>query len=204
MPYNGYGGGTGAAQVLSPEAFCFILDTDSGERVEFQLMPEAISESKSAMYNEIAIIGRSLPLLGYAGSGSRTMGLGLSFAALFPEGKYSPKWVEEQTRWLESKVYPNYEDGFVFPPPRLLVVVGKAVGLQCIMTSVSTTWLGPWSVADQDAYAFRSQVDMQFQEYGMNEDAAGHPHDADDAKDGKNQSFERGGGTRYVDIPIGV
>jgi hypothetical protein len=199
-----YTGGQSAARVLSPEAFCFILDTDSGERVEFQLMPESISESKSAMYNEVPIIGRSLPLLGYANSSARTMGIGLSFAALFAEGKYSPSWVEEQVRWLESKVYPIYEDGYVFPPPRLLVVVGKAIGLQCIMNSVNTTWLGPWSVANQDAYAFRAQVDIQFQEYGMNEDAAGHPFDADDAKEGKNQSFERGGGTFYVDIPTGV
>lgn len=200
-----YTGSSGAARVLSPEAFCFVLDTDSGERVEFQLMPESISESKSAMYNEIPIIGRSLPLLGYAHSSSRTMGLGLTFAALYGEGRYSPKWIEEQVRWLESKVYPDYEDGFVFPPPRLLVAVGKALSMQCVMVSVNTTWLGPWSADDQDAYAFRAQVDMQLQEYGMNEDAAGHPHGAKEAKEGKNQSsYDRGGGTRYVDIPFGV
>ena len=200
-----YTGGQGSAKVLSPEAFCFILDIDSGERVEFQHMPEAISESKSAMYNEVPLVGRSLPLLGYANSSSRTMGLGLTFAALYAEGRYSPKWIEEQVRWLESKVYPIYEDGFVYPPPRLLVVVGKAIGLQCVMTSVNTTWLGPWSVANDDAYAFRAQLDMQFQEFGMNEDSVGHPHDADDARQGINQaSHDRGGGTTYADIPLVV
>jgi len=201
-----YTGGQSSARVLSPEAFCFILDSDSGERVEFQLMPEAISESKSATYNEIPIIGRSLPLLGYANSTSRSMGLGLTFAALYAEGKYSPSWIEQQIRWLESKVYPIYADGFMYPPPRLFVVVGKAIGLQCVMTSVNTTWLGPWSVANQEAYAFRAQIDMQFQEYGMNEDAIGHPFDADDAKEGKNQNLNLGFNNTpaYVDIPLGV
>ena len=198
----GYEGNVQHARVVSPEAYCLILDIDHGDRLEFQLMPDIISENKSAFYNETPIIGRSLPLLGYSSSSARTMGLSLNFVALTSEGKYSPKWVREQVRWLEAKVYPIYEDGFVYPPPRLLVVVGKALGLQCVMTSVNTTWMGPWAISDAEASPFRAQVDCQFQEYGMNEDDIGHPHDHEEARSEYNQKFEPGTSNSYVDIPL--
>lgn len=200
----GYGGDFGRSTVLSPEAFCFLLDIDNGDRLEFQLMPDSISESKAAMYNEVPIVGRSLPILGYATSSSRQIALSLNFAATHAEGKYSPQWVIQQVRWLESKVYPSYEDGFVYPPPRMLLVIGAAIGMQVIMTSYNTSWMNPWRAEDNRAYAMRAQVDIQLQEYGANQDEAGHPHDHEDAKSGANQTFEQGEGTAYVDIPLGV
>jgi hypothetical protein len=199
-----YDGGRGHARVLSPEAYCFILDLDGDDRLEFQLMPDIISENKSAMYHEVPIVGRSLPLLGYGSSTSRAMGLSLQFTATHPSGKYSPEWIVEQVRWLESKVYPEYEDGFVYPPHRLLVVVGVAIGMQAVMTSVNTAWMGPWAFTESTATPFRAQVDCQFQEYGMNEDEIGHPHDHAQAKSGENQRFEQSGSTQYVDIPLVV
>jgi len=199
-----YDGGQGHARVLSPEAYCFIYDLDNDNRLEWQLMPEAISENKSAMYHEVPIVGRSLPLLGYGSSSSRSMGLSLQFTATNREGKYSPEWVVKQVRWLEAKVYPEYEDGFTYPPPRLLVVAGVAIGLQCVMVSVNTTWMGPWAFTDAVATPFRAQVDCQFQEYGANEDEVGHPNSHTEALEGKNQRWEESGATQYVDIPLGV
>ncbi|RLC67141.1 MAG: hypothetical protein DRH97_05310 [Chloroflexi bacterium] len=190
------------ASVLTPESYCFILDLDNQETLSFQLMPEVVSESKSAQYNEIPIIGRSLPHLGYSSSSSRVMGLSLNFVATHGEGKYSPKWVKEQVRWLEAKVYPDYEDGFSYPPHRLLVVVGEAIGLQCVMTSCSTTWMGPWAFDDTTAKPFRAQMDCQFQEFGMNDGESQHPHDHDEAQAGTNQMTYRAEGQQYVDIPL--
>lgn len=206
MANNGFDGSTGHAQVLTPESYCFILDLDdpTGEHstLNFQLMPEVISESKSAQYNEIPIIGRSLPHLGYSASTSRVIGLSLTFAATHKEGKYSPLWVKDQVRWLESQVYPDYDDGFSYPPHRLLVVIGEAVGMQCVMTSVSTSWMGPWAFDDSIARAFRAQVDCQFQEFGVNDGESQHPHDHGEALASTNQMTYRAQGAQYVEIPL--
>jgi hypothetical protein len=205
----GYGGGKAVATYLSSEAFCFLLDIDSeaGDRVSFQLMPEVISESKSANYAEIPIVGRSLPQLGYANSSSRVTNLSLQFVALQREGKYTAEWVEQQVRWLEAKVYPRYIDDWTFPPPRLLLVVGEAMGMQCVMTSCSTSWMGPWdATTGRQARPFRAQVDIGLQELGKNDNEHGHPFGHDAAVSGKNQIREPGSSdaSPYVSIPLVV
>jgi len=201
---SGYGGDRSAARVLSPEAYCFILDLDSDDqdRLEFQLMPEAFVDTKSAVYNETPIIGRSLPLLGYSHSTSRTIGLSLQFASLNPTGSYSPSWVREKISWLESKIYPVYEEGFVYPPHRLLLSIAESVGMQVVMTSCSTTWMGPWAVNEYGAQAFRAQADCQFQEYGANDGT--RPYSFADAIEGKHNTFGAKGTTIYFDIPLSV
>jgi hypothetical protein len=203
----GYSGGKPVATYLSSEAFCFLLDIDSeaGDRVSFQLMPEVISESKSANYAEIPIVGRSLPQLGYANSSSRVTNLSLQFVALQREGKYTAEWVENQVRWLEAKVYPRYIDDWTFPPPRLLLVVGQAMGMQCVMTSCTTSWMGPWDATNgRQALAFRAQVDIGLQEIGQNNNEHGHPFGHDAAVSGKNQIREPGNSDAapYVSIPL--
>jgi hypothetical protein len=209
MPYTG---NQSIATFLSPEAYCFILDIDEGvgNKLEIQLMPDAITETKAAIYNEIPIIGRSLPFLGYAGSTSRQTGLSISFAALHSPGAgyYTVDWVEKQVRWLESKVYPVYRGNFTFPPHRLLVIIGQAIRMQAVMTSCTTSWQGPWDAFGADdqtagkAYSMRATVDCQFQEYGMNDNAAGHPHDTYDALEGRNQAAADSGQGQYIEIPI--
>jgi len=204
-----YDGDRSHARVASPEAFCFIIDTLRDDRLEFQLMPEAISETKTAHYNEIPILGRSLPLVGYSSSSSRQIGLSLSFVALNSMesgGKYTADWVKKKVRWLESKTYPQYEDGLVFPPPLLLLVVGGVIGLSCIMTNCTTTWMGPWDLKLSPVMPFRANVEVTFQEVGMNDGAYEHPHDHEDAINSKNQWGPQGSSDTptYVDIPLGI
>jgi hypothetical protein len=200
----GYGGYEQAARVLSPEQYCFLInkETNSSDRLEFQLMPDAISENKSAMYNEIPIIGRSLPLLGYSSSSSRMVSLSLRFVSLNEEGngKYSPRWVEEQVRWLESKVYPRYEGAITYPPPRLDLFIGYALGMQCIMQSYNTTWMGPWAISEGGvARPFQAMVDIQLQEYGQNNDQ--YPYGHASAESGDNQLRPVSKSDPYVQIP---
>lgn len=196
---------TSGSTVLSPEAFCFIVDLDnrqSPERLHFQLMPDTITESKSANYEEIPIIGRSLPLLGYTNSTARQVSLSLSFAALKRDGEYSPEGILKKVRWLESKVYPHYDGIWVLPPHRLLLVIGKALAMTCVMSSCTTTHMKPWNVAGVDARPFRVQVDCSFIEWGENDDQYGHPHGHDQAISGENQPFQSGEGDVFYDIPF--
>lgn len=204
-----YEGDKSHARVLSPEAFCFIIDMATDDRLEFQLMPDAISETKTAIYNEVPILGRSLPLLGYSSSTSRQMGLALNFVALNSlksGGKYTVAWVKDQVRWLESKVYPEYVDGFVFPPPLLLLVIGGVIGTTVVMNSCTTTWMGPWDVSTGAAMPFRASVEVQFQEWGLNDGPTNHPHDHTDAKESKNQwgPQDKTSAPIFIDIPLGI
>lgn len=210
----GYGGNEKFAKVLSSEAHCFLIDIRNKDRLGFQLMPENISESKAAIYNEIPIVGRSLPLLGYAGSTSRSIALGLSFVALNRPGAgpYDTAFVRKQVRWLEAKVYPIYNGGFTFPPPLLWLEIGQALAMQCVMTAVTTSWFGPWDHVNEGAEgaakgasSFRATVDCQFQEYGINDGDSKHPHGHEEAKTGANQQLGREaypGGAQYIEIPL--
>lgn len=206
---RGPGGDRAHATVLSPEAYCFIVDLDSDdqERLEFQLMPDMFADTKAAVYNEIAIIGRSLPLLGYSHSTSRTIGLSIQFAALTrPDknggGKYTPSWIRDRVSWLEAKIYPVYSDGFVYPPHRLLLSMAESVGMQVVMTSCSTSWTGPWAVDSYGAQAFRAQVDCQFQEYGANDGT--RPYGNNDAREGLHNTFGAKGDSMYFNIPLNL
>jgi len=202
----GYGGYEQAARVLTPEPYCFLIDKDAkdtaNDRLEFQLMPESVSENKSAMYNEIPIVGRSLPLLGYSSSSSRMVSLSLRFVALNEEGngKYSPRWVEEKVRWLESKVYPRYEGEITYPPPRMDLFIGYALGMQCVMGSYNTTWMGPWAAYEGGvARPFQASVDIQLQEYGQNNEK--YPYGHADALAGDNQLRPKSSSNPFVQIP---
>lgn len=198
------------ARTLSPEAYCFIIDLDSEdqERLEFQLMPETFVDSKAAVYNEVAIIGRSIPYLGYSHSTSRNIGLSIQFVALTGgTAKYSPTWVRKQVSWLEAKIYPTYKDGFVYPPHRLQLFLAESVGMQVVMTSCSVTWMGPWAIEGDSGsafgvQAFRAQADCQFQEYGANDGI--RPFGTDDAREGLHNTLSSKGSSMYVDIPLAL
>lgn len=199
-----YHGDKSHAKVLSPEAYCYLLDLVNETILHFQLMPDSVSETKNALYTEIPIVGRSLPQVGYASSSSRSMGLELQFVALEKEGKYTVDWVKQQVRWLESKTYPRYINNFTFPPPKLLLVVGNVIGVQCVMLSCSTNWMGPWAINGPDASPFRATVNIQLQEVGQNDDQWGYPFDHDEAFNSKNQTFlgTATSGSGYVEIPL--
>ena len=200
---------------LSPHDFCYIVDMDvrgagQRDRLEFQLMPENIGESKSANYDQIPIIGRSLPFLGYAHSGSRTCSLQISFHALGGD-VYTPVWVLSQVRFLEALAYPDYITGITYPPHRVMLVLGEAIGMVCVATNVSTNWVGPWAISeDNAAYAHHADVSVDFIEWGENEDVYGHPHGwADAVATGSNSTnntmgITRDGGDGMIQLPIWV
>ena len=200
----------GKATILSPEAYCYLIDMETGDRVSFQLMPESFGESKSANYDQIPILGRSLPYLGYGNSSSRATSVAMQFHAL--GGKYTPQWVLSRVRFLESLVYPDYEGGFAYPPHRAMLVMGEAIGMVCVATNVSTNWLGhPWYVDSGEALPFGVEVTVDLLEWGMNEDPFGHPHDVDQARasgesnsENNSMGIVRGGGSGVITLPWGV
>jgi len=196
--------------VMSPEPYCYIIDLETGDKCEFQLMPDVFGESKSANWDQIPIIGRSLPYLGYAHSGPRTASFTLLFHAI--GGKWTPVWVMEHVRFLKSLVYPDYQNGFTFPPHRAMLIVGEAIGMVCVAANVTTNWMGPWTFSDSgEAYPFRAEVTIDLIEWGANGDEFGHPHGVFDARtEGMSNSLNnslgmmRAGGGGPVSLPTAV
>ena len=98
-----------------------------------------ISDSKTAIYNNEAIIGRSFPLYTYSHSGDRTISMQLHFfvvdqSDILTNLKY--------LRWIQSAVYPRQGDGSApfTPPPVCQLQCGSLLGDQplcCVLQSYS-------------------------------------------------------------------
>ena len=74
-----------------------------------------ITDSKDAIYNNEAIIGRSTPLYTYSHSGDRSIGIQMHF---FVVDKGDAEKNLEYLRWIQSALYPRPSDGnYPFVPP---------------------------------------------------------------------------------------
>lgn len=137
----------GSAQNSITDAFWNFFGPLFGQpagRIIFQYMPEAFTESKSVNYQDVDIIGRSEPVLGYRSSGARIFNIVLTLVA----GE-TPDVVFDVIRplWLvRSWAYPNYTDTKVPNiPARLVFVVGSWLIQQVVLLRYDITYKAPWA-----------------------------------------------------------
>jgi hypothetical protein len=99
---------------LNPIGRCTIYIPNAGEII-LNNLPD-ISDSKDAVYNNEAIIGRSTPLYTYSHSGDRTISMQLHF---FVVDQSDAKKNLAQLRWLQSALYPRIgsDNDTPFKPP---------------------------------------------------------------------------------------
>lgn len=106
---------------LTPINDCEIIIPHTGENDEdgiivMRNLPD-ISDSKTAVYNNEGIIGRSFPLYTYSHSSDRTINIQIHFFIVEPgDGAKNLK----QLRMLQSAVYPregNMTEGVTYKPP---------------------------------------------------------------------------------------
>lgn len=129
----------------------FLLDLTTGDRINFKYMPTMFTESKAANYQNTPILGRSEPILGYAGSGPRIFNFPLTFAAT-----NNPKTdVVDPIRQIRSWVYPDYAQGDTPKvPPTLVLQVGAWLSSRCVCTRVDVRYHGPWGKAPTSSQEF--------------------------------------------------
>jgi len=113
-----------------------------GETIRFQFLPEDISDSKAANYNETEILSRSMPLMGYASSSARQLSFSLQF---YRTDTFDPYEVANKIRSLE---YANYQGGDTGPPPVCLVQVGE-VRIKGVLMQCEITHKHPWDVKEK-------------------------------------------------------
>lgn len=129
----------------------FLLDLTTGDRVNFKYMPQAFAESKTANYQNTPILGRSEPVLGYAGSSPRIFNIPLTFAAT------NNPWTDviKPVRTVRSWIYPDYsEPNTPKVPPTLVLQVGAWLSSRCVCTRVDVRYHGPWGKAPASSQEF--------------------------------------------------
>lgn len=100
---------------LAPLNDCWVNIPNAG-RIVFSNLPD-ISDSKTAIYNTEAIIGRSTPLYTYSHSGDRTISMTMHF---FVVDKGDVEKNLRYLKWIQSAVYPRGSEssgGSPFKPP---------------------------------------------------------------------------------------
>jgi len=127
-----------------------------GNTIKFQFMPEDVSDSKSANYNETEIMARSMPLMGWSSSGARQLSFTLQF---YKTASYEPL---DTCNELRALCYGNY-NGQVAPPPVCIVQIGR-VRMKGVMTQCDITYKHPWWTAAGEEKPMYSEVSVTFAE----------------------------------------
>jgi len=134
----------------------YLVDVDTGERLEFQYNPNEISDEKSTAYAAIKVPGMSHPRYQFVAGEARK----ISFKVEFFKGP-----VKERVRWLQSLQYPEH-DGTMLKnaPHRVLFIFGDLFpGVVCIVPSVKARF---FHLFDQSTLApQRAEVDVTLEEY---------------------------------------
>lgn len=150
------------------------VDAFNQQRViRFQTMPDKISDSKSAVFNDAQIIGRSSPLKTYQFSSARRISLTLEFFASIENGDVSetnpaegPLRVKDTVNLLRALVNPNYGSKLISRPRKCILRVGENIGMVGYCLTVNVTLRGdyPWEL--NPSLAHYASVALTFEETG--------------------------------------
>lgn len=163
-----------------PSQHCYIIvlpdegeDSSARYEIRFQTMPDKITDSKSAVFNDAQIIGRSSPLKTYQFSSARRISLNLEFFASLEANDVSdPSMlggvtkVKETVNLLRALVNPNYGNKLIARPRKCILRVGDNIGMIGFCLTVNVTLRGdyPWEL--NPAMAHYASVAMIFEETG--------------------------------------
>jgi len=151
-------------EIVIPGAGIIGLNQRRGNgTVTLNSLPD-ISDSKSAVYNNESIMGRSFPLYTYSHSADRQISMQLHFFIIERgDGRKNLNYL----RWIQSAVYPRRgEDGAPYkPPPICTIKCGKLLAEQelcVVLQSYSVKF--PTEVAwDVETYCpYRFDVDTSW------------------------------------------
>jgi hypothetical protein len=153
-------------------SFIIVLKRGPGFPVQdiipFQFMPDMTRDSKVAVYNDIAIIGRSSPVKNYSHSGARMINFQLQYFAAPEAGLrfVDPILIKTRVDACRALVVPDYSGFTMKPPPRCIVHLGLQMAFLGVCKSVNVSYLGssPWNVLPMPVLAHHATVDLMFEE----------------------------------------
>lgn len=114
----------------------YIINLIDGSSIYLNGLPDSISESVAARFEEVTIEGRSASYFGYSGTESPSF----SFSVLIHDD-YCPKGIISTVNYFKSLVYPAYVGRIIAPTCK--VVLGRMVRFMAICESVDVEWQPP-------------------------------------------------------------
>ena len=138
--------------------------------IPFQTMPEKITDSKNANYDDTFFIAGSSPLKTYQNSTARTIAFTLEFFDVIEvqnsifsatDGKTLKNLVDN----ARSLLYPNYKTAQIKPPTKCLVRLGGQAAMIGVCKSVNILYDGvkPWALhSDQGTPSTPHWVSISF------------------------------------------
>ena len=133
----------------------YLVDADTGDRLEFQYNPNNISDEKSTSYAAIKIPGMSHPRYQYVAGEPRRIVFKIE---LFKDS------VKQKVDWLRSLQYPEHAGSMLKNAPhRVILIFGDLYpGVTCIVRMVKARYFG---LFDQTNLApQRAEVDITLEE----------------------------------------
>mgnify|MGYP001156676434 CR=1 FL=1 len=134
----------------------YLVDVDTGERLEFQYNPNDITDEKSTAYAAVKVPGMSHPRYQFVAGEARK----IAFKVEFFKGQ-----VKENVRWLQSLQYPDHGGPMLKNAPhRVLFIFGDLFpGVVCIVPSVKARFFHLFDQTTLDPQ--RAEVDILLEEY---------------------------------------
>ena len=134
----------------------YLVDVDTGERLEFQHNPNDIGDRKSTAYAAIKIPGMSHPRYQYVSGEPRR----ITFKIELFKGP-----VKQKVHWLRSLLYPEHADTMLKNAPhRVLFIFGDLYpGVLCVVRKVKARYFHMF-----DRYNLlpqHAEVDIVLEEY---------------------------------------
>lgn len=158
----------GVASFVKDNIECYVRNNLTGKNIEFELIPEEISESLAAAFDPQEIRGRSNPIQGYNNSGPRSVEFTVTL-----HDDYCKDGILNVVNSLKALEYPLYNSYVV--PPNCYVRIGKMIRMQAICTGVNVTWKKPY----RQGYFINADVSLSFSEVRSN------PQDASEVEGGE-------------------
>lgn len=150
---------------LNPINECYV-DIPGAGKIVMNNLPD-ISDSKSAVYNNEQIMGRSFPLYTYSHSADRNISITIH---LFVVDESDIEQNLQYLRWLQSAVYPREGESIgapFIPPPICKIKCGELLAKEsicCALQSYSVKFPTElaWSTKGSKFTPFRFDVDTQW------------------------------------------
>ncbi len=134
----------------------YLVDVDTGERLELQHNPSAINDEKSTAYATIKVPGMSHPRYQYVSGEPHK----ISFKVQLFKGP-----VKEKVDWLRSLQYPQHSGTMLKNAPhRVILIFGNLYpGTTCIVRQVKARF---FNLFDQtNLLPQQAEVDIVLEEY---------------------------------------
>ena len=133
----------------------YLVDADTGERLEFQYNPNNISDEKSTSYAAIKIPGMSHPRYQYIAGEPRRIVFKIE---LFKDS------VKQKVDWLRSLQYPEHAGSMLRNAPhRVVLIFGDLYpGVTCVVRMVKARYFGLFDQTNLTPQ--RAEVDITLEE----------------------------------------